>query len=176
MSTLLEATATENQALTPVHFQAWAPHPAAAPVTERDGDRLTIAANGTRTCTGGWQLHYSGVTPGRRCVVVVEVAHAGIAQPRDVLECIAIWGDPAADEARPGAFWEYLLPEGTWESPIRFHPGPVGLEPAGGPPWARTRGAASLLREGVRRHRRRAQPPPVDPRHPGEHRFLQRPL
>ena len=120
MSTLLEATATENQALTPVHFQAWAPHPAAAPVTERDGDRLTIAANGTRTCSGGWQLHYSGVMPGRRYALAVEVVHDGIEQPRDVLECIAIWGDPAANEARPGVSWEYLRPEGTWQSPIRF--------------------------------------------------------
>lgn len=120
MSTLLEATAAASPALTPADIQPWAPHPAAAPVTARDGDRLTIAANGTRTCSGGWQLHYSGVTPGQRYAFAVEVAHDGIDQPRDGLECLAIWGDPAVDEARPGASWEYLLPETTWKSPIRF--------------------------------------------------------
>jgi predicted amidohydrolase len=120
MSTLLEERAAESPALTLTGIQPWAPHPAAAPATARDGDRLTIAANGTRTCTGGWQLHYSGVTPGRRCTVAVEVAHDKIEQPRDVLECIAIWGEPAADQAQPGVSWEYLLPETTWESPIRF--------------------------------------------------------
>lgn len=117
---LLEAQATENTALTPAQIQLWAPHPAAAPSTGRDGERLTTAANGTRTCSGGWQLHYSGVTPGRRYALAVEVAHEGIEQPRDVLECIAIWGDPPADEARPGVFWEYLRPERSWESPVRF--------------------------------------------------------
>jgi predicted amidohydrolase len=120
MSTLLEVTATESSVLAPAEIKPWAPHPSAAPVTERSGDRLTIAANGTRTCSGGWQLHYPGVMPGQRYVLAVEVRHDGIEHPRDVLEAIAIWGDPAANEARPGVSWEYLRPEGSWDSPIRF--------------------------------------------------------
>jgi hypothetical protein len=35
----------------------WAPHPDAAPLCMReDANALVVAANGTRTCVGGWQL------------------------------------------------------------------------------------------------------------------------
>src|SRR5207249_1322958 len=83
---------------------------ATAPATQRDGDCLTIGANGTRSCTGGWQLHYTEVVPGRRYAITVEVAYDGIAQPRDVLECLAVWGETPADDSRPRARWEFLLP------------------------------------------------------------------
>ena len=41
-------------------IQPWAPHPLAAPLTERDDGRFIIRANGTRTCVGGWQMTFAG--------------------------------------------------------------------------------------------------------------------
>ncbi len=45
-------------------IERWAPHPSAAPLTEQDGNTFAAAANGTRTCVGGWQAIFSGVEPG----------------------------------------------------------------------------------------------------------------
>lgn len=43
-----------------VSIEPWTPHPKAAPRTERDGDKaLVVAANGTRTFVGGWQLRFA---------------------------------------------------------------------------------------------------------------------
>ena len=50
--------------MTPVAIIPWAPHPQAAPITERTDDVMCAAANGTRTLSGGWQLEYEGVEPG----------------------------------------------------------------------------------------------------------------
>ena len=47
-----------------VVIEPWAPHPSAAPLTERQEDGLAVAANGTRTCVGGWQVVYGGVEVG----------------------------------------------------------------------------------------------------------------
>jgi hypothetical protein len=43
----------------------WAPHPKAAPVTRQaDGQRFVTAANGSRTCAGGWSFQFGGTAPG----------------------------------------------------------------------------------------------------------------
>src|SRR5688500_18631759 len=52
-------------ALAPQVVEPWAPHSSAAPRTERRDGRFAIDANGTRTCTGGWQWRYDGITPGQ---------------------------------------------------------------------------------------------------------------
>jgi predicted amidohydrolase len=120
MSTLLQTPTPATPALALESIQSWAPHPSAAPVTRREDELLTIAANGTRTCCGGWQVEYAGVTPGAAYRIVLEVEHTGLAVPRDALECLATWGSVAPDTSRPGGLWDYLLPDTTGEDRLRF--------------------------------------------------------
>ncbi len=94
-------------------IETWAPHPAAAPLTERSGDTLAIAANGTRTCIGGWQVAYSGVEAGKMYEIVAQTQFCDVEQVRDVLRCEAYWGHLDRDSGRRGEVlsWDYLLPE-----------------------------------------------------------------
>ena len=94
---------------------AWAPHEKAAPVTaQTDDGRYEIRPNGTRTCVGGWQLEYSGATPGQAYRVEIEVAYDHIADARDTLRAMAYWGELALDEiaidTQRVLKWEHLLP------------------------------------------------------------------
>ncbi len=98
--------------LSPSRTETWAPHPAAAPRCRRDGDTLIAAANGTRTCVGGWQTHYLGTVEGQTYRVVVDCEHDGVADPRDMLRIMACWGDASADSARTGYLPQLnLLPQ-----------------------------------------------------------------
>lgn len=105
-------------------IEAWAPHAAAAPLTEKSGETLAVAANGTPTCVGGWQAIYSGVRPGRSYHLSWEVEHEGIDHARDTLRCKAYWGEMAQDDATVRANkvqgWDYLLPKWTGERSVRF--------------------------------------------------------
>lgn len=104
-----------------VSIQPWAPHLKAAPVTHREAHGpLTIAANGTRTCSGGWQLNYAGVQPGQAYRIHVEVEQEDIEVVRDVLQCIVHWGEISPTQANMNALWENLLPEKTGERSVRF--------------------------------------------------------
>jgi len=114
----------------------WAPHPDAAPLcTRKDANALVVAANGTRTCVGGWQLSYSGVRPGQHYAIRLDVqyeglddardglnnARDGLNNARDALECRVFWGEKTPEEAWnkvPG--WDYLLPEADDEGRMRF--------------------------------------------------------
>lgn len=91
----------------------WAPHPKAAPVLRRgDGDVFVTAANGTRTCAGGWSLEFRGVVPGKTYAAEVTAVGTGLAQPRDALICSAHWSLPPADQFRNGTQpWNYLIPD-----------------------------------------------------------------
>ncbi len=94
-------------------IELWAPHPTAAPLTERSGDTLAIAANGTRTCIGGWQIAYSGVEAGKIYEIVAQSQFQDVDTARDVLRCEAYWGHLDRDSGRRGEVlsWDYLLPE-----------------------------------------------------------------
>ena len=100
-----------------VEVVPWAPHPSAAPRTAQEGETLVAAANGTRTCVGGWQLTYERVQPGRAYAVRVPVAAAGLAYLRDCAQVTLHWAplDPHSPH-RMGP-WEYLAlehgPDGT---------------------------------------------------------------
>lgn len=100
--------------------EPWAPHPKAAPVTERRGETFAAAANGTRALSGGWQWRFAGITPGQTYEIATEVSHTGLAVPRDALMCNAIWGAPAANQERPEAVWDCLLPEAVGADTVRF--------------------------------------------------------
>jgi len=82
--------------------ETWTPHPAAAPLCHTEGDKLVVISNGTRTCVGGWQIWYSGAAPGRTYRVEVECEHDELIDSRDMLRCMAYWGDAPNDTARTG--------------------------------------------------------------------------
>ena len=102
----------------------WAPHPSAAPLTERGGDRFAAAANGTRTCVGGWQAEFSGIQPGRTFRVAWEVHYRDVEHPRDTLRCKSYWGKMPPDDATVRTAeikeWDYLLPAPAGPGTIRF--------------------------------------------------------
>jgi predicted amidohydrolase len=99
----------------------WAPHPSAAPETARYADvTVRIAANGTRTCVGGWQLHYADVAPGQAYDVQIELSHTGLDLVRDSLQCTAHWGAIAPDDPRGAVAWEYLLLQPQASDRLRF--------------------------------------------------------
>ena len=98
----------------------WAPHPTAAPLTSRDGEKLVAAANGTRTCVGGWQCVYTGVTPGRTYAIEVLAGAEGFDHLRDHLECVAHWEDMPANQPRNTVRWGFLLPQEEAPGQLRF--------------------------------------------------------
>jgi predicted amidohydrolase len=70
----------------------WWPYPETKPKLSKGKDKgLRIAANGTRTCSGGWELTYTGVRPGATYEVAVGVAYEGLAHPREMLGAVAMW-------------------------------------------------------------------------------------
>jgi predicted amidohydrolase len=91
-------------------IEPWAPHPSAAPLTEKNDDQLAVSSNGTRTCVGGWQIVYSGVIPGRRYAITWDAQYTDIDHARDSLRGKLYWEDLAADSSRPKGEWHYLLP------------------------------------------------------------------
>lgn len=103
--------------------EPWAPHVTAAPLTERNNDTLAVAANGTRTCVGGWQLTYSGVASGKLYVIEAEAAYRDVNRVRDVLRCEAFFGALEPDASRRRGqnvkAWDFLLPEWN-DASVRF--------------------------------------------------------
>ena len=71
----------------------WAPHPTAAPLSERRDDLLVVAANGTRTCIGGWQLVYSGGVAGETYSIQVDAEFADLDRVQDQIRCELYWGE-----------------------------------------------------------------------------------
>lgn len=100
--------------------EPWAPHPKAAPITQQRGDAFAVLANGTRTCSGGWQWLYDGLSPGKTYEISTEVSFRDLDVPRDVLKCIAIWGAPSPNQSSPDAIWDFMLPESERSDHLRF--------------------------------------------------------
>jgi predicted amidohydrolase len=98
----------------------WSPHPSAAPGASREGETLITAANGTRTCVGGWQLIYAGVTPGQSYAIETRVLCQGFDHPRDHLQCVAYWEAMPVEQARNTRRWDYLLPNESAPGQMRF--------------------------------------------------------
>lgn len=99
----------------------WAPHPQTAPVTTQQANGYLTAANGTRTCAGGWQFHFEGLKPGGFYEISVAAACTDVDCPRDALLCTAQWANVSPDQARKGfAPWDYLLPEYLADGSVRF--------------------------------------------------------
>ena len=103
-----------------VSTEPWSPHPAAAPVLEEQAQGLLAAANGTRTCTGGWLIRYSGIETGRTYRLEQDVRVTGVAHVCDAIECVAIWGEGSPDGLIRDCDWDYLLPRGGEEGTVRF--------------------------------------------------------
>ena len=120
LPSLVQASESPPHKLVVTSVEPWAPHPKVAPKTARRDDAFAIDSNGTRTCSGGWQWRYDGITPGRSYEIATDVMHEGIAVPRDALNCVAIWGAPKVNAPNPGAIWDYLFPDRATLGRTRF--------------------------------------------------------
>jgi predicted amidohydrolase len=71
------------------------------------------AANGTRTCCGGWQFVYVGIVAGHDYRLEWQGDFGGLQTPADMLVGHALWGALAADVSNPGIQldWEYVCAE-----------------------------------------------------------------
>src|SRR5262249_33431956 len=93
-----------------VATEPWYSHPSAAPRVGSDGQAAyRTAANGTRTCYGGWQFEFEGLRPGGHYEVSTVARPEGIGLPRDTLLCEAIWVQ-AARGRRAGALQRVDVP------------------------------------------------------------------
>src|SRR6185503_6717028 len=131
---LLASAATAGSAMFPSIMQAaisappitaqaaepWSPHPKASPKTTRHAENFAIDANGTRACMGGWQWRYDGIVGGQTYEISTEADFAEISVPREMLNCIAIWGAPKPSTENPGVIWEFLLPSVAGPNRTRF--------------------------------------------------------
>ena len=110
--------------LTLASVQPWAAHKEAAAQTSQENTMLIAEANGTPTCSGGWQLTYSGVEPGASYTISWEAQHSDIQQPKDALVCTYRWAEvPTDDPSRRLSglpLWDYLLPESISSDKIRY--------------------------------------------------------
>ncbi|MBX7211584.1 MAG: carbon-nitrogen hydrolase family protein [Verrucomicrobiaceae bacterium] len=102
--------------------EAWSPHQLAAAKTSQQGDgSVRIDGNGTGTCTGGWQFTYSGITGGQAYRLSTHAAHRELANARDSLVAVALWGKwDAASERTQMVPYNYLLPKQTSASGTDF--------------------------------------------------------
>jgi predicted amidohydrolase len=66
----------------------WAAHRRAAPITQREGNTLVVSGNGTRCCAGGWQVRFSGLTPGIAYRIRIPFRARGISLPSEA-ECLS---------------------------------------------------------------------------------------
>ena len=100
----------------------WTPHPRAATSDSRAGSQFVSQANGTRSCCGGWQFEFTGVTPGHRYRIAVDAVLKDVDLPSDAVACLAIWGKVAPDFSRLGMsfFWDYICATASGSEMQRF--------------------------------------------------------
>jgi predicted amidohydrolase len=97
-----------------IKTETWAPDPRAMPVAEKTrSGKFALKANGTRTCSGGWQLVLKGIRGGQGYRIRTRVRHEGIEHPRDCLQAFAYWAEWGAGDAKQHDYWNYLLPVRT---------------------------------------------------------------
>ena len=94
--------------------EPWSPHPKAAPVLERQGDACVTAANGTRTCVGGWSVRYEDAEPGATYTIACNAHVTDTHAPADSLRCFVEWA------GQEGRHWEYLIPEFGDDGAVTF--------------------------------------------------------
>jgi|GEM_PF-406689 len=95
--------------------EAWSPHQIAAPMTSAKAEgAVLIEGNGTSTCAGGWQFVYSGVIGGQTYRLHTHAGHREVANARDSLLAVALWGkwNPATERTQTIPY-NYLLPKQT---------------------------------------------------------------
>jgi predicted amidohydrolase len=94
--------------------EKWSAHASARPVWgDLAGGGVSIGANGTRTCSGGWQFVYSGIEGGAGYRIRTRVRHEGLASPRDCLGAIAYWDAWPAESCDLRRPWNSLLPRAS---------------------------------------------------------------
>lgn len=102
--------------------QTWAPRAAAMPVTAKTrSGKFVIKANGTRTCSGGWQFLFTGIRARQAYRIRTSVRHQDLDHPRDCLQAIAYWGKWEPDQTGTSyTHWNYLFPRPSSNSRMDF--------------------------------------------------------
>jgi predicted amidohydrolase len=112
LATFLPCLPAAAGALTLDRSEGWTPEPIAAPRIQQADGRVTIRANGTRTCCGGWQFVYSGVRPGQAYRIQTRVEHQDVDHPLDSLVAVVLWDrwEPTEADTKIRLF-NYLAPQ-----------------------------------------------------------------
>lgn len=102
--------------------EPWSPRDEAAPKTSRTtANDVVIEANGTLTCAGGWQFHFTNVRGGQAYRIRAEVEHHGLAHPTDCLVAQVMWDNWGPKQAAPGSRpMNFLLPKRRSADSIEF--------------------------------------------------------
>ena len=104
----------------PHSAKTWASHDDATPTTSHSASGYSIAANGTRTLSGGWQLALTDLEGNAAYRITVDVHFEDLTNWRDTLQCKAIWGSTTTDNPYCQQQWDYLIPECVGEQTLRF--------------------------------------------------------
>ena len=104
----------------PHSAQTWASHDDATPTTSHSASGYSIAANGTRTLSGGWQLALTDLEGNAAYRITVDVHFEDLTNWRDTLQCKAIWDSMTTDNPYCQQQWDYLLPEYLGKQNLRF--------------------------------------------------------
>lgn len=102
--------------------EPWTPHAEAAPKTSKGPNgNVVIEANGTPTCSGGWQFVFTGVRGGQAYRISTRAEHRGLDHARDCLLARLLWDrwEPSQPDSgrRP---WNDLLPEAASDDTMEF--------------------------------------------------------
>jgi predicted amidohydrolase len=104
------------------HCEPWAPIAIAAPITgHASDDHVSIEGNGTRTCCGGWQFLYMGVTGKRAYRIRTRAEYQGLAHARDSLVALVLYDAWSPSQVETGQRpCNYLLPSSSADDAVDF--------------------------------------------------------
>lgn len=130
-----ELAEAEKSGLVLEKVEPWAPSAEAAAKTSRtEQGEMLIEANGTLTCSGGWQFHFANVRGGQAYRIRAQAEHHGLPSPRDCLEAQVLWGKWDPRDPNWGVTpINYLLPKRRsaesidWECSVRAPAGATSL-------------------------------------------------
>ncbi len=130
-----EPAETQRAEIALEEVEPWFPCTEAAPKTSRtEKNEVVVEANGTPTCSGGWQFRFVNVRGDQAYRIRARTEHHDLPNPRDCLEAQVLWGKWDARDPNWGITpINYLVPKRRsadsieWECCAKAPPGATCL-------------------------------------------------